>query len=75
VEKVHETPIRIVHLASILLGSVFLIIWSLTKAPKIGTVLSGPAVIGLGQSIAALMQKWGESNLGETSEKKRSTSG
>lgn len=75
VEKVDETPIRIVHLASIMLGTVFFIIWGSTKAPKIGTVLSGPAVIGLGQSVVALMQKWGESNLGATSEKKRATDG
>lgn len=74
-EKVDETPIRIVHLASIMLGTVFFIIWGSTKAPKIGTVLSGPAVIGLGQSVVALMQKWGESNLGATSEKKRATDG
>jgi hypothetical protein len=66
VEKVWDTPIRIAHFGSIGLGILCLIVWSCTKEPQLGTVLSAPVALGLGQSIVTLMEKWAESNLQES---------
>lgn len=70
VETVWKTPIKFVHFASVLCCAVLLGAWACSKQPKIGTVLSGPAALGLGQAIVALMERSAEDNLGEDASKK-----
>jgi hypothetical protein len=65
VEAVWFVPIRLVQIASVIVAVALLITYSVKHEPKISTVLSSMTVIGIGQSIAKLMEYWAKSNLAE----------
>lgn len=54
-----------VQIAAIIAAIVLTLIWCIKDEISVGSFLPGVLVISVGQSIAALLQKWAESNLDE----------
>ena len=54
-----------VQISGIFAAVVTTILWCVKDEVKVGSFLSGVLVICTGQSIAALLQRWAESNLDE----------
>jgi hypothetical protein len=63
IEKVWKKPLYIVNAASQAYALLLTIIWIVKEEPKLGTVVSGPFVLGFGQAVVALMEDWAESKL------------
>ena len=66
-DTIWEAPIVTVQLASIIVAIVVAIHWTRMHGSSVGSIFPGVFVLALGQSIAALMQRWAESNLIDTS--------
>ena len=64
-EKVWSPPIVAVQIVGIIAAIVMTVLWCVTDEVKVGSFLPGLLAIGTGQSIAALLQRWAESNLDE----------
>ena len=64
-EKVWSLPIVAVQVLGIIAAIVVTVIWCVYDEIKVGSFLPGVLVICTGQSIAALLQRWAESNLYE----------
>ena len=64
-EKVWSLPIVAVQISGIIVAIVVTVLWCVYDELKIGSFLPGVLVICTGQSIAALLQRWAESNLDE----------
>ena len=54
-----------VQISGIIAAIVVTVSWCVYDEIKVGSFLPGVLVISTGQSIAALLQRWAESNLGE----------
>ena len=64
-EKVWSLPIVVVQILSTISAILLTMIWCVHNEIRVGSFLPGVLVICVGQSIAALLQKWAESNLDE----------
>ena len=64
-EKVWSLPIIAVQIAAVIAAMVLTLTWCIKDEIRVGSFLPGMLVICVGQSIAALLQKWAESNLDE----------
>lgn len=64
-EKVWSLPIVAVQISGIIAAIVVTVLWCVDDEIKVGSFLPGVLVICTGQSIAALLQRWAESNLDE----------
>lgn len=64
-EKVWSLPIVTVHLLSIISAIVVTVCWTVFHEKGIGSLVPGVFILLIGQSIAALLQTWAESNLDE----------
>ena len=64
-EKVWSLPIVAVQVSSIIAAILVTIAWCIDSELKVASFLPGVLVICTGQSIAALLQRWAESNLDE----------
>ncbi len=64
-EKVWSLPIVAVQILGIIAAIVVTVIWCVYDEIRVGSFLPGVLVICTGQSIAALLQRWAESNLDE----------
>ena len=56
-----------VQLASMTVAMVVVIHWIRMRGSSVGSIFPGAFVMALGQYIAALTQRWAESNLVDTS--------
>ena len=54
-----------VQILCIIAATVLTLIWCVKDEIRVGSFLPGVLVICVGQSIAALLQRWAESNLDE----------
>ena len=54
-----------IQILSIIAATVLTLIWCVKDEIRVGSFLPGVLVIRVGQSIAALLQRWAESNLDE----------
>ena len=64
-EKVWSVPIVAVQILGIIAAIVVTIVWCVNDEIKVGSFVPGVLVICIGQSIAALLHRWAESNLDE----------
>ena len=64
-ERVWSLPIVAVQILSTIAAIVLTVIWCVYDEIRVGSFLPGVFFIGVGQSIAALLQRWAESNLDE----------
>lgn len=64
-EKVWSLPIVAVQILGIIAAIVTTVLWCVYDEIKVGSFLPGVLIISTGQSIAALLQRWAESNLDE----------
>ncbi len=66
-DTVWEAPIVAVQITSIAAAIGVAIYWTTMRGNSVRSFLPGAFVLAIGQSIAALMQRWAESNLIDTS--------
>ena len=66
-DTIWEAPIVTVQLASIIIAIVVAIHWTRIHGSSVASIFPGAFILALGQCIAALMQRWAESNLVDTS--------
>ena len=59
-----------VQIFGIILAILVTILWCVKDEIKLGSFLPGVLVIGTGQSIAGLLQRWAEYNLDEQGKEK-----
>ena len=64
-EKVWSLPIVTVQFLSIVSAIVVTVCWTLLHEKSIASLVPGVFILLIGQSIAALLQRWAESNLDE----------
>ena len=64
-EKVWRVPIVTVELLSTSSALVVTVCWTVFHEKSIGAYVSGVFILLIGQTIAALLQRWAESNLDE----------
>ena len=64
-EKVWSLPIVTIQLLSIISAIVVTVCWTVLHEKNIGSSVPGVFILLIGQSIAALLQRWAESNLDE----------
>ena len=64
-EKVWSLPIVTVQFLSIISAIVVTVCWTLPHEKSTGSLVPGVFILLIGQSIAALLQRWAESNLDE----------
>ena len=62
-EKVWSLPIIIVQLLSIISAIAVTVFWTVFHEKTIGSFVPGVFILLIGQSFAALLQRWAESNL------------
>ena len=64
-EKVWSLPIVTVQLLSIVFAIAVTVFWTIFHEKTIGSLVPGVFILLIGQSVAALLQRWAESNLDE----------
>ena len=62
-EKVWSLPIVLLQGCSVIAGIATAVVWTALNEKTLGSFVPGAFVLVVGQSVAALLQKWAESNL------------